>query len=92
MELYKVTPVEFEGEKFEVKVLHGGNVINVVVFLNHYPAGGYRHQLVLPKNCDVMKMLKSEAVSDLLDLTIAEIKEGKVEKLTKAMNENRMTA
>ena len=92
MELYKVTPVEFEGKKFEVKVLHGGNVINVVAFLNHYPADGYRHQLVLPKNCDVVKMLDSEAVSDLLDLTIAEIKEGKVEKLTKAMNENRMTA
>ena len=49
MELFDSIPYTFEKIDFEIRIYYDDVTINVVAFLNGYPANGYRYQVKIPK-------------------------------------------
>jgi hypothetical protein len=88
MKLFKKIPMIFEEKDYEIRVLYDDTMINVAVFLNNHPANGYRHQIILPKKCDVEGMLGKDAVTELVDISKDDIIEKRGEKLSKVIQEN----
>ncbi len=88
MEFFKEVPMEFENKDYEIRVLYKDNLINVVTFLNNYPANGYRHQILLPKGCNVKNVLKKGIADDLIELSKTDIIEKKVGKFSRLIKEN----
>lgn len=88
MKLFKKIPMTFEGKDYEIRVLYDDTKINVLTFLNNHPADGYRHQIILPKKCNVEKMLEEDAVARLVELSKDEIIKKRGEELSKTIHEN----
>lgn len=76
MTLLKKYPFTFENKQYEIRVLHGDNTINIVAFSNNHPANGYRHQIKIMKSSDPEKLLETDAVKELVEMS----KNGIVEK------------
>ncbi len=70
---YKKYPFVFEDNDYEIKVLFDDSTINVVAFLNNYPANGFRHLVKIPKTIDIKKLLNNDAVKNLVDLSKEDI-------------------
>jgi hypothetical protein len=85
MRLFKKVPITFEGKDYEIRVLYEDTTISVIAFLNNYPANGYRHQIQLPKNCDVEKVLEQGFVDELVEMSKNDIIEKRWEKLSKVI-------
>ena len=64
MKLFKKIPMRFEEKEYEIRVLYDDTMINLVVFLNNHPANGYRHQVKLPKECNVQRLLEKYLVNE----------------------------
>ena len=88
MQLFKKIPMKFEEKDYEIRILYDDTTINVVAFLNNYPANGYRHHVKLPKKCNVQGVLEKEAVPELVEITKNEIIEKRWAKLSKIIHEN----
>lgn len=88
MRLFKKIPMTFEGKDYEIRVLYDDTKINVVAFFNNHPANSYRHQIILPKKCEVKKILEKDAVTRLVEISKDEIVEKRGEELLKTIHEN----
>ena len=73
MELFEKHPISFEGENFEIRVLDGDQSVNVVSFRNNHLANCFKHQLKIPKDFDVKRSLKIDAVNELVKISKNEI-------------------
>ena len=91
MYLYKKYPMTFEGKKFEIRVFYDDNLINVAAFMNNYPANGFRHQVLLPKNCIAEKALEKGAAADLVEMAMDDIRVNRWEKIRPVIIENSST-
>jgi hypothetical protein len=85
MILFKKIPMKFEKKDYEIRVLYDDATINVVAFLNNYPFNGFRHQIQVPKKFEVKRVLKTEAVKELVEIAKNDIIEKRWEKLLKAL-------
>lgn len=83
MNVFKDIRMIFNGKPYDIRVLYDDRMINVLAFHNNHPASGFRHQVQLPKNCDVQGVLGQDIVNDLIEITKNEIVENKWEKLCK---------
>lgn len=92
MQLLKKVPLTYQNKDYEIRVLFEDNMINAVIFHDNRPANGYRHRILLPKNCNIEKMLATEIVDELIEISKSDVIEGRGDKLTKAIRENIATA
>ena len=67
MELFNSIPFSFEEDNFEMRILYDDVSINVVAFLNGYPANGYRYQVKIPKGCNIKNVLENYPVPELVE-------------------------
>ncbi len=86
MELHKKTPLKWNNENYEIRVLYDDSLINVLAFHNNHPANGFRHQIRLPKNCNVQKMLEKKIVGELVEIAKNEIVENRWETFQKSFS------
>ncbi|MDX2495245.1 MAG: hypothetical protein QNK27_09820 [Desulfuromusa sp.] len=92
MQLLKKVPLMHQNKDYEIRVLFEDNVINAVVFYDNRPANGYRHRILLPEDCNVNNLLATEIVDELIAISKSDVTEGRGDKLTKVIRENRVTA
>ena len=85
MRLLKKIPLTLEDKYYEIRILFGNNTINIVVFYNNHPANGYRHQLIIPKNVDPEKLLETEALKEVVEISKNDIVEKRWEKLAEIL-------
>ena len=83
MQLFKKISMKFEEKDYEIRILYDDTTINVVAFLNNFPANGYRHQIKLPKKCDVPAVLEQEVVTELVEISKNDIIEKRWEKFAR---------
>jgi hypothetical protein len=88
MTLFRKIPFRFAEKDYEIRVYYDDRSINVVAFLNNYPANGYRHLVKIPKRCNVKKVLEKHTVEELIETSRNEIIEGRWETLSKAIRES----
>ena len=88
MMLFKKIPITFEEKDYEIRVLYEDTTINVVTFFNNYPADGYRHQIQLPKKCNVQGVLDQDIVNELVEMCKNDIVGKKWEKISKIIQAN----
>ena len=75
MELFSSIPFEFEKTNFDIRILYDDTTVNVLAFLNGYPANGYRYQMKVPKECDSKVILEKHAVPELVEKCKNDIRE-----------------
>ncbi len=63
----------FEDKNFEIRVYYENRIINVVAFLNNYPASGFRHQIKTPKKWKTKDFLDKEPVRELVEIAKSDI-------------------
>jgi len=85
MQLYKKIPWDYKGKKYEIRIMYEANLINVVSFLNNYPANGFRYQVLLQKNSNAQNILKTENFSSLIENAKEDIKENRWDKFAAAI-------
>ena len=73
MELFEKHPISFEGENYEIRVLDDDQSVNVVSLHNNHLANCLKHQLKIPKDFDVKRSLKIDAVNKLVKISKNEI-------------------
>lgn len=88
MKRFKKESMRFEEKDYEINVFYNDNAISVVAFLDNHPANGYRHQLQLPKKCNVLGVLGQNIVKDLVEISKKDIIEKRWEKTSKIIQEN----
>ncbi len=88
MRLFKKVPIRLEEKEYEIGIFYDDTVINVVAFLDNHPANGYRHQLQLPKKCNVLGVLEQNIAEDLVEITKKDIIEKRWERASKIIQEN----
>lgn len=88
MELFKKIPLNVEDKDYEIRVLCDDTVINVVAFLDNHPANGYRHQIKLPKKCNVLGLLEQNIAEALIEITKKNIIEKRWGKTSKIIQQN----
>jgi hypothetical protein len=81
MLLHKKISSSFEKKNYEIRILYDDSTINVVAFLNNYPVNGFRHQIKVPRQCDVKEFLEKEPVQELVELSRKDITEKRWERL-----------
>ena len=85
MILFKKIPTKIEKKDYEIRILYDETTVNVVAFLNSYPANGFRHQIPIPKKFEVKKALKADAVKELVEMSKNDIIEKRWERLLKTL-------
>ena len=80
MILLKKIPFTFEDKKYEIRILFGNHTINIVAFYSNYPANGYRHQIILPKDVEPEKLLNTDSLKELMEISKNDIIERRWEK------------
>ena len=88
MRLYRIEPITFEEKTYEIRVYYSDTIINVVTFLNNYPANGFRHQILLPKKCNIKGVLREVTLDELIETSKKDIIEKRWEKLSKIIQKN----
>ena len=73
MILYKKIPLKTEENDYEIRVYYDDRVINVVAFKNNYPVSGFRHQIKLPKKCNIKATLDKGIANGLIAVTKEDI-------------------
>ena len=89
MELFKSIPYTFGKQDFEIRIYYNDSIINVVAFLNGHPANGYRYQVKIPKKCDVLKVLASAPLMELVAACQNDIKENNWENWSKIIQDSK---
>ena len=85
MVLFKKFPMQFDGKNYEIRVLYAPIAINVAAFYNNYPVNGFRYQIKVSKGMDIEKMLTTDAVKELVDLSKKDITENRWVKLLQSL-------
>ncbi|MFC1508370.1 hypothetical protein ACFL60_01630 [Candidatus Omnitrophota bacterium] len=85
MTLLKKYPFTFEKKQYEIRVLYGDTTINIVAFNNNHPANGYRHQIKIMKSSDPEKLLETDAVNELVEMSKNDIIEKRLDKVAKIL-------
>lgn len=80
MELFGKTPMTWNDKTYEIRVLYDNRKINVVAFLNNHPANGFRHLILLPKHCDVPRILEHDILGEMIEVSKNDIFENRWEK------------
>lgn len=75
MKLYKKVSWNHDGKKYEIRIMFENNMINIVTFLNNYPANGFRYQIILPKNTAIQNILRTENFTNFIENAKEDIKE-----------------
>ncbi|NQT61869.1 MAG: hypothetical protein HQ556_02825 [Candidatus Marinimicrobia bacterium] len=88
MELFQKKPLTIDDINYEIRILYNESTINVVAFLNDYPANGYRHQIQIPRNCNIQAILRSNVVGGLVEISQNDIIEKKAEILSKLIHDS----
>jgi hypothetical protein len=88
MRLLRKEAITFEEKTYEIRVYYSDTIINVVTFLNNYPANGFRHQIHLPKKCNIQAVLREVMLDELIDTSKKDIMEKRWEKLSKIIQKN----
>ena len=88
MRLFKKVPITFEQKTYEIRVYYSDTLINIVPFLNNYPANGIRHQIQIPKKCDVQGILKEAMLDEFIEMSKEDITQKRDERLSKIIQEN----
>ena len=70
-------------------MLYDDTSIHVIAFLDNHPANGYRYQIKIPTEFDVEKVLGTDIVGELVEISKSDIIEKRWEKLLKVMHENK---
>ena len=73
MVLFKKYKMPFEDKNFEIRVYYDDRIINVVAFLNNYPASGFRHQIKIPKKWNAKDFLDKKAVQELVEIAKSDV-------------------
>ena len=81
MKLFKQIPLSFEEKEYEVRVYSEDRAINIVVFLDNYPATGFRHQIMVPKKHNAASFIDSDPVQELIEISKTDITEKRWERL-----------
>ncbi|MFC2166494.1 hypothetical protein ACFLQZ_00850 [Acidobacteriota bacterium] len=68
MLLFKKHEMPFEGKNYEIRVYYDDRIINVVTFLNNYPASGFRHQIKIPPKRNAKDLLDKAPVQELVEI------------------------
>lgn len=68
MDLHKKTPLTWNNENYEIRVLYNPSLINVLAFHKNHPANGFRHQIKLQKGCNVQEFLKQDILDELIEI------------------------
>ncbi|GBD97567.1 MAG TPA: hypothetical protein ENG80_02625 [Nitrospirae bacterium] len=89
MTLFKKIPVTFADKDYEIRVLYDDASIHVIAFLNNHPANGYRYQIKIPTEFDVERVLGTDVVEELVEMSKNDIIEKRWENLLKVMHENK---
>ncbi|MGD8846993.1 MAG: hypothetical protein PVI54_15835 [Desulfobacteraceae bacterium] len=77
MKLFIKGPITFEEKIYEIRVYYSDTKINIVPFLNNYPANGFRHQIQPPKKCNVQGVLKDVMLDELVEMSKKDVTEKK---------------
>jgi hypothetical protein len=88
MRLFRKEPITFEEKTYEIRVYYSDTIINVVTFLNNFPANGFRHQIQLPKKCNIQGVLKEVMLEELIEMSKKGIIEKTGERLTTIIQKN----
>lgn len=88
MQLLKKVSITYQEKNYEIQVFFKDKMINSVVFHNNFPANGYRHQIQLPKNCNIEKIAATEVIDELIEISKSDITKGRADKLAKIIKEN----
>jgi hypothetical protein len=88
MDLYKKKPFTWNKENYEIRVLYDDTLINVLAFFKNRPANGFRHQIRLPKNCDVKEILGLDIVEELIENSKGEIFKNRWQKISDITNKS----
>ena len=88
MRLFRKEPMTFEEKTYEIRVYYSDNIINVVTFLNNYPANGFRHQIQLPRKCNIEGVLKEAMLDELIEMSKKDIIEKRGERLSMIIQKN----
>ena len=81
MVLLKNIPFTFEGKKYEIRILYGDNTINIVAFYKNYPLNGFRHHIKIPQNAAPEKLLETDVLEEVLEISKNDITEKRWEKI-----------
>jgi hypothetical protein len=73
MILHEKIPLSHEGNEYEIRVYYDDRIINVVAFQNNYPVNGFRHQIKLPKKCNIKATLEKGIANGLITTTKEDI-------------------
>ena len=77
MKLYKKIPFKFEKNLYEIRIQHQDNLINIVTFLNNYPANGFRYQIQIPKQVKIDNILDEKHLNDFIEKAKSDIVENR---------------
>jgi hypothetical protein len=81
MKLHQKIPFNHEGKDYEIRVLHDEQKINIVVFSGNYPITGIRHHLMIPKQHDRKRIIKSKVLKEFIEISKSDILEKRWERL-----------
>jgi hypothetical protein len=84
MILFKSIPFTFEDKDYEIKVFYNDTTINTLVFHNHYPVNGFRHQIKISKKLSVKELLERNVIDEIIEIARKDIFEKRWERLLKA--------
>jgi hypothetical protein len=77
MELFKKIPFDYEGNLYEIRIQYQDNLINIVTFLNNYPANGFRYQIQIPRHVEIENILDEKHLDDFIEKAKRDIVENR---------------
>ena len=88
MRLFKKVPMTFEQKAYEIRVYYTDAMINIVSFLDNHPADVLRHQIQVPKKCNVQGILQDALLDELIEMSRKDIVEKRGERILKIIRAN----
>jgi len=85
MRLMKTVPFEFEGIRYEIRILSDGNTINVAAFRDNHPVNGFRRRIILQKTADPERLLETDVLKNIVETSKHDITERLWEKCETAL-------
>ena len=86
MELFKKIPFKFEEKFYEIRIHYEDNLINIVTFLNNYPANGFRYQIQIPKQAKIENILDEKHLNSFIEKAKNDIEENQWQYFTNLFN------
>ena len=81
MRLFKKVTFNYEDNRYEIRIYYNDNLINIASFRNNHPANGFRHQIQVPKRCDIQGILEDGLIDELIEISKKDLTEKRAERL-----------